>query len=102
ARSRADEAPDAKLILSAPLTHSDWMLKPNIEPAEAGVRHMLDACKAAGWSRVMWRVCDAGQATYRSKLMRPGLHHEPNTIFSPQTDEDGASVKRLLPNLTVE
>jgi hypothetical protein len=102
APSRADEPPDAKLILSAPLTHSDWMLKPNIEPGEAGVRHMLDACKAAGWSRVMWRVCDAGQATYRSKLMRPGLHPEPNTIFSPQTDEDRAAVKRLLPNLTAE
>jgi hypothetical protein len=101
-RSRAGAAPDDKLILSSPLTHSDWMLKPNIEPGEAGVRHMLDACKAAGWSRVMWRVCDAGQATYRSKLMRPGLHPEPDNIFNPQTDEGRSAVKRLLPNLTPE
>ena len=36
-----------------------------------GVRHMLDACKACGWSRIYWRVCDAGQATYASRVMRP-------------------------------
>jgi len=88
------------LELSAPLTHSDWMLKPGIEPGVPGVRHMLDACKAAGWSHVYWRVCDAGQATYRSRLMRPGEHVEADSIFSPQTDEGRAAVKRLLPNLT--
>src|SRR5687767_2667025 len=90
------------LELSAPLTHSDWMLKPGIEPGVPGVRHMLDACKAAGWSHVYWRVCDAGQATYRSRLMRPGEHVEADSIFSPQTDEGRAAVKRLLPNLTAE
>src|SRR4051812_34540130 len=67
----AEEKSDDRLILCAPLTHSDWMLKPNIQWGEPGVRHMLDACKAAGWSRVMWRVADAGQATYASKLMKP-------------------------------
>src|SRR4051812_40406988 len=73
---------DEKLFLSAPLTHSDWMLKPGIEWGEAGVRHMLDACKAAGWSRVYWRACDAGRATYKSKLMRPAaMHPEEDNIF---------------------
>ena len=91
---------ESKLILCAPLTHSDWMLKPGIEWGASGVKHMLDACKAAGWSRVRWRVFDAGQATYASKLARPGLHADSDTIFSPQTDEGRAAVKKLLPNLT--
>src|SRR5215211_7217514 len=89
---------DDRLILCAPLTHSDWMLKPNIAWGEPGVRHMLDACKAAGWSRVMWRVADAGQATYASKLMQPGLKTEKDNIFDPQTEEGRAAVKHLLPN----
>src|SRR5688572_28238025 len=71
-----------KLVLSAPLTHSDWMLRPNIPWGDAGVRHMLDQCKACGWSRVYWRVFDAGRATYASKLMKRGLEHEPDSIFS--------------------
>jgi hypothetical protein len=100
-RARANEA-DEKLILCAPLTHSDWMLKPNIAWGEAGVRHMLTACKEAGWSRVLWRCCDAGQATYASKVMTPGLKPEADTIFSPQTDQGRAAVKHLLPNLTAE
>src|SRR5688500_17723417 len=60
-----------KLILSAPLTHSDWMLKPNMAWGRDGVKHMLDACKACGWSRIHWRVFDAGRATYASKLLKP-------------------------------
>jgi hypothetical protein len=42
---------DGKLILSAPLTHSDWVIKDNVKGLDdglAGVRHMLDMCKAAG------------------------------------------------------
>ncbi|MEO7300148.1 MAG: twin-arginine translocation signal domain-containing protein, partial [Verrucomicrobiota bacterium] len=60
-----------KLILGSPLTHSDWMLKPNVAWGEEGVRHMLDMCKAAGWSKVYWRVFDGGRACYNSKLLRP-------------------------------
>jgi hypothetical protein len=93
---------DEKLIFCAPLTHSDWMLHPGIEWGMPGVRHMLDACKACGWSQVMWRVFDAGRATYASKLLARGLHHEANSIFSPQTDADRAAVKKLLPGLTPE
>lgn len=60
------------MILSSPLTHSDWMLHPN-EPAwgPEGVRHMLEQCKASGWTKVYWRVFDAGKATYASKLLDP-------------------------------
>jgi hypothetical protein len=93
---------DPKLVLSVPLTHSDWMLKPGMKWGMDGVRHMLDACKACGWSRVYWRVCDAGQATYASKLMRPGEFPEEDNIFNPLTDEGRDAVKRLLPNLTAE
>src|SRR5262245_8412138 len=46
-------------ILNAPLTHSDWLLKPNIAWGPEGVHHMLDACKKCGWNRVLWRVFDA-------------------------------------------
>jgi hypothetical protein len=98
----AAEAQVDKLYLCAPLTHSDWMLKPGIQWGEPGVRHMLDACKAAGWSRVLWRVADAGQATYASKLMTPGLKTDKDNIFDAQTDEGRAAVQKLLPNLTAE
>jgi hypothetical protein len=104
-RAQTAPAPAAetdKLIFCAPLTHSDWMLRPGIEFGMPGVRHMLDACKACGWSRVLWRVFDAGRATYASKLLARGLEHEPNSIFSPETDADKAAVKKLLPGLTAE
>jgi uncharacterized lipoprotein YddW (UPF0748 family) len=99
-----DEKSDDRLILCAPLTHSDWMLKPGMDAkwGEASVRHMLDRCKEAGWSRVMWRVADAGQANYASKLMKPGLKTDKDNLFDPQTDEGRAAVKKLLPNLTAE
>jgi hypothetical protein len=100
ARVVADELPgnDAKLILSAPLTHSDWMLKPNA-PAwgDESVRHMLDACKECGWSHVYWRVFDAGVSTYRSKLLRPGEKAERDNYFAPQNDADLAIRQKFSP-----
>src|SRR5688572_8674891 len=102
AMAQATTRTNEKLTLCAPLTHSDWMLRPNIPWGMPGVKHMLDACKACGWSHVMWRVFDAGRATYASKLLQRGLHHEENSIFSPQTDADKAAIKKLLPNLTPE
>src|ERR1035438_3700821 len=57
-----------KLILSAPLTHSDWILKAGMAWGDAGVRHMLDACKACGWSRVYWRALAGGHALYKRPL----------------------------------
>ena len=70
-----------QLILSAPLTHSDWMLKDN-PPAwgDEGVRHMLAQCKAFGFTRVYWRAFDAGKALYASRLLEPMIaaaHEEP-------------------------
>ena len=87
---------DAKLILSAPLTHSDWVLKPN-GPRWDSVRHMLDACKECGWSHVYWRVFDAGVSTYHSKLLRPGDRVEHDNYFAPQNDADLAIRQRFSP-----
>lgn len=89
-----------KLILSAPLTHSDWMLKGDVAWGMDGVRHMLDACKACGWTRVFWRVFDAGQATYPSRLLKPAAHPEDDNFHNPQTDVDRAFQRRIAPGLT--
>lgn len=60
------------MVLSAPLTHSDWMMHAN-QPAWGpdGVRHMLEQCKASGWTKIYWRVFDAGRSLYASKLLDP-------------------------------
>src|SRR5947209_10717015 len=91
-----------KFILSAPLTHSDWMLKPGVEWGEPGVRHMLDACKACGWSRVYWRVLDGGRSLYNSKLMRPQGKWDDDNFWSPQNDADRQLLQRFTPNMTAE
>jgi hypothetical protein len=101
-RAFGGEASDDKIIMCAPLTHSDWMLKPGIEFGESGVRHMLDMCKAAGWSRVMWRAFDAGQATYKSKLVDPACHWDPNDNFFHPRKEDEKEVAKYTVGLTPE
>jgi hypothetical protein len=98
--ARANKAVDdeAKLILSAPLTHSDWILKPGGPPwGEAGVEHMLDACKDAGWSHVYWRAFDAGVATYRSRLLRRGNRAEIDNYFAPRNHADLAIRQKFSP-----
>ncbi len=89
----ADEPPtDGRLILSAPLTHSDWVLKDNVAGLDdglAGVRHMLDMCKAAGWSRVYWRCLDAGRSLYPSQLMDPMGPPKGDNYFDPKPEEVG-------------
>jgi hypothetical protein len=88
----------AKLILSAPLTHSDWMLKANGPKwGPDGVAHMLDACKACGWSQVFWRVFDAGVSTYKSKLLRAGDKAEVDNYFNPQNAADLATRQKFSP-----
>src|SRR5436190_9374033 len=97
----ASPSSDPKLALSAPLTHSDWMLKPHGPKwGPEGVRRMLDACKACGWSNVYWRVFDAGVSTYKSKLLRPGDKAEADNFFQPQNDADLAARQKLAPVTT--
>jgi hypothetical protein len=90
---------DRKLVLSAPLTHSDWMLKPGITWGTAGVRHMLDRCKECGWSKIYWRVLDGGRALYKSQLLRPMGQWDEDSYWNPQSDADKALVRRFMPNL---
>src|SRR5690348_14406036 len=59
--AKAQESDHDKIILSAPLTHSDRTIKEGIAWGPDGVHHMLDACKACGWSRVHWRALDGGK-----------------------------------------
>lgn len=91
---------DAKLILSAPLTHSDWILKAGMVWGEPGVRHMLDACKACGWSRVYWRALDGGRALYRSKLVLPEGKWDDDNFWSPKTNADKKLLESFTPSMT--
>jgi len=94
----ADLAPSARspgtcdaedpLILSAPLTHSDWILKPGVAWGEEGVRHMLEACRACDWSRIYWRALDSGRALYHSGLRDPMGRPEEDNYFHPLHPED--------------
>lgn len=105
-RSRAHSAksdpttPTNKLILGVPLTHSDWMLKPGISWGPAGVHHMLDTCKACGWSNIYWRALDGGRALYHSKLLAPGGQWDADSYWSPQSDADRALFARFSGNMS--
>jgi uncharacterized lipoprotein YddW (UPF0748 family) len=90
----------AKFILSAPLTHSDWMLKAGIAWGPEGVRHMLDQCKECGWTRVHWRVLDGGRALYKSKLLRPMGKWDEDSFWNPQTEADKAIFRRFTSNMS--
>jgi hypothetical protein len=91
-----------QFVTGAPLTHSDWMLKPGVPWGEAGVRHMLDACKACGWSKVYWRVFDGGRACYRSELLRPMGKWDEDSFWTPQSPADQALAQRFTAGLTAE
>ena len=101
ARTTESTGPD-KLILSAPLTHSDWILKAGMVWGEPGVRHMLDACKACGWSRIYWRALDGGRSLYKSKLMRPQGKWDEDNFWDPKTDAGRQALQRFTSNLTAE
>jgi hypothetical protein len=90
------------IILGAPLTHSDWILKPGMAWGIDGVRHMLDQCKECGWTRVYWRVLDGGRALYRSKLLRPQGKWDDDNFWQPQTEEDRALLERFTPGMSPE
>lgn len=78
------------------------MLKPGISWGEIGVRHMLDACKACGWTKVYWRVFDGGRSCYLSQLLSPVGKWDADSFWSPQTPEDRAILQRYTPHMTLE
>ena len=96
----AEADPSRKFILSAPLTHSDWMLKPGIKWGAEGVRHMLDMCHEAGWSRIYWRVLDGGRSLYRSRLLQPMGRWDADSFWSPVGDADKALAQRYTSSMT--
>jgi hypothetical protein len=96
------DSADEKMLLSAPLTHSDWMLKPELKWGVEGVRQMLDACQACGWSHVYWRAFDAGQSTYRSALLAEASRPSDDNYFNPQNDADRAVMQKFSPGTTPE
>ncbi|HOD48598.1 MAG TPA: family 10 glycosylhydrolase [Candidatus Hydrogenedentes bacterium] len=82
--------PSEKLILSAPVTHSDWMLRDGVAWGPDGVRHMLDMCKASGWNRVYWRVLDGGRSLYKSALLNAQGKWDEDNFWHPVSAEDKA------------
>ena len=91
-----------KKVLSAPLTHSDWMLQPGVAWGPDGIHHMLDACKASGWSHVYWRALDGGRANYRSRLIDPGMTVEEDGFYTPIRPEDVKLTETYTPSMTRE
>ena len=90
--SAAPEA-ESRVRLGVPVTHSDWMLRDGVAWGAEGVRHMLDTCKAAGWSRVYWRALDGGRALYASALMDPQGKWDTDSFWNPASPEDIALVE---------
>lgn len=76
------------LILSAPVTHSDWMLRAGAKWGPAGVHKMLDFCKASGWTRIYWRALDGGRALYRSEHLDPQGPWDADSFWNPVHAED--------------
>ncbi|MBN2307886.1 MAG: family 10 glycosylhydrolase [Candidatus Hydrogenedentes bacterium] len=96
------EEPAERLILSAPATHPDWMLREGVAWGPEGVRHMLDACKAAGWTRVYWRALDGGRSLYKSALMDPQGKWEDDCFYRPVSPEDKALTAAFTGNMSAE
>jgi hypothetical protein len=92
-RASAEEPP---LVLSAPVTHSDWMLHPGAEWGPDGVHKMLDTCKAAGLARVHWRALDGGRSLYNSRLVDPQGKWEVDNFWHPVRPEDIRLVDRFV------
>lgn len=94
--------PEEKLVLSAPLTHSDWMLHDGVAWGPEGVRHMLDACKACGWSRIYWRALDGGRSLYKSDLMTPQGKWDADNFWDPASPEDRKLMESFTSGMTPE
>lgn len=90
---------ERRFITSAPLTHSDWMLRPGALWGEEGVRRMLEACRDCGWSRIYWRVFDGGRALHRSRLLRPQGKWDSDNFWNPAAEEDRRLVESYTPGM---
>lgn len=88
AQEEGNALADTRLTLSAPVTHSDWMLRDGVAWGPEGVRHMLDQCKASGWSRVYWRALDGGRSLYKSDLMDPQGTWDADNFWNPASEQD--------------
>ncbi len=86
-----------RMILSAPLTHSDWMMHSDA-PAwgPEGIRPMLERCKSCGWKRVYWRVFDAGRSLCSSRLLEPMKY---DTSPAPNCLTTGGLASQAPPDL---
>ena len=76
------------------------MLKNGIAWGPAGVHHMLDTCKACGWSRIDWRTLDGGPAMWASRIVRPEFKWDDDSYWTPQSDDDRRLFKTYNPNMT--
>jgi uncharacterized lipoprotein YddW (UPF0748 family) len=67
------EKESSKIVLSTPVTHSDWRAghQKRIGRGKDSVKYILDRCKEVGWQRIYWRCMNGGNAVYDSKLVRP-------------------------------
>ena len=96
----ADNPPENKIILSAPLTFLDWTLHHGTTDEE-GIRYVLQQCKDAGITTIYWRVFDAGFANFKSQFADPYSWSEldkRNHIWGPKTPEDLAVTKKYIAN----
>ncbi|MCL2118130.1 MAG: family 10 glycosylhydrolase [Planctomycetaceae bacterium] len=92
--------PQKKILLSSPLTFTDWVLRHGTVDEE-GIRYVLQECKNAGLNTIYWRVFDAGYTTFPSQFadshswseMEKGSH-----FWGPKNPEDMAVTKRYAPN----
>lgn len=77
-----------RIVLSSPVTHSDWVWQheKRIGHHEASVKYILDRCQEVGWTRVYWRCLDGGQAMYASQLMDSvAVGYEPDNYHQWQS-----------------
>ncbi|MCP4643522.1 MAG: family 10 glycosylhydrolase [bacterium] len=95
------EPPLRPLVLGAPLTHPDWMLR-DVPWGPEGVKHMLDACKACGWTRVYWRALDGGRALYKSALMDPQGRWDEDNFWHPVAPEDVKLTEQFTSGMSAE
>lgn len=78
----------ATVVLSVPLTHSDWTLRMDLPMDRASIHYMLDQCKACGWSRIYWRLFNGGRTVYPSQLADSQAEWDEDSYWNPLDPED--------------